>query len=167
MPRPELVRPCEGEHAGDVGPEGVDRLEQHRLLRFGAGRGRKRPLGGSGFGEVPADPIECRLVASQRIGLDGVRHVAHQDGQRRQIVLNPKQLQRILAVAFADGRLLVPEAPHFRDGVGAHRGDGDQRKGHPHAEDDHGRASAGARRNEIRHLCSLSISRLRKWKRDG
>jgi hypothetical protein len=49
--------------------------------------------------QICANALELRGPRRQRIGLIVVQHVAHRQGQRVQIVLDAKQLQRVFPVA--------------------------------------------------------------------
>jgi hypothetical protein len=104
------------------------------LLRRLSRRRREPPLERRGLEEIAADPVHRRLPAVERVGLDPLRHIAHQPGQRRQIVLNSKELEGPFTVPLADGRLLVAERADLAEGVRARRGDGDERQSHTYGE---------------------------------
>ena len=149
-----FVGSAEREHPGDVAPVGVDTLDQARLLCRIAGRRRELLLEPGRFREVLAHPIEGRLPARQWIGLGAIDHVAHQRRERRQVVLNPEELQRVLAIALADGRLLVPQAPDLAVGVGADPRD----RAHPDRHADRERAPGGPGGGTAHLLNSIHIN---------
>ena len=50
--------------------------------------------------EIGAHALELRRPRDQRIGLVVVEHVPHGEGQRIQIILNPKKLERVAAISI-------------------------------------------------------------------
>ncbi|PYR58718.1 MAG: hypothetical protein DMF85_09845 [Acidobacteria bacterium] len=100
--------------------------------------------------EVSAQPVERRLPRRQWIRFGAVRHVAHRDGKRREVVLDPQELQRILAVAFADRRLPVAEVANLREGVDADGGDRRERERHAGQQQARGRVPRRLIRREVR-----------------
>ena len=84
-----FVGAAERKHLRDVLPVGLDALRQPRLLCRIADRRRQFLLEPRRLREVLAHPIEGGLPAGQRIGLGAIQHVAHQQGERCQIVLDP------------------------------------------------------------------------------
>ena len=73
------------------------------------------------------DPLERLPPRRHRVRLGAVRHVAHRGGERREVVLDAQQLQRVEAVALADARLLVAQLSDLAHGVKAEREDDAER----------------------------------------
>ncbi len=104
------------------------------LLRRGPLGRCERFLQRNRLREIDAQPVEDLLPRHERIGLDAIRHVAHRCRQSRQVVLDAQQLQRVFAIALADGGLLVAKGTYLVRRVKADTADGRQRQAQAHEE---------------------------------
>ena len=166
LARLRFVCAADCEHAAERRPVRGQAAHQPLLLRRFANRRRQRLLEPRGFVEILPDALEGGLPAGERIRFGALHHVAHQHGQRGEGVLDAEQLQRVLAVPFADRRLLVAKTADFRVGVRPDPGNGAE-PGH-HAERQHAprRPPAGGGRSGIYRVrvliqakCGYSVGR--------
>jgi hypothetical protein len=70
--------------------------------------------------EIAPQAIEGRLPTRYRVGFAALRDITHQSAELCEVVLNTEELQRVLAVAFADRGLLIAETADLRKRIDAH-----------------------------------------------
>jgi hypothetical protein len=119
--------PGQIEHAVHGIPELRERSAE-KLLLLGRLLNHGEPLlQAQGIIEVGANPFKLRCPGGQGIRLVAVQHVAHGQRQRVQVVLDPQQLQRILAVPAREVVLQGAEPGNLPCDVGGIRHHCDQR----------------------------------------
>lgn len=127
--------------------EGVPKLvdRKREISPLTRGRGGECLFARERVIQISADPLELRLPRRERIRLGLLEHVAHDEGERVEIVLDPQQEERIGAIAVDGFRLQAAQAVELDDGVGGVNGDGGESDGESREQADGGGAAGGHR----------------------